>query len=884
MIVSLSRVVTAASLVLASVSPVAQTPGWFDASGRVYPCGSQGRATHRPSDHAVADVDGDGDLDVIHSTWDGFFPVGVPRAALLRNRGDGTYEAPVWLSTGGNTASVTAADVNGDGAVDLAFGVSNTLGSGNRVLVLLGNGDGTFANGGRHACGSGPLDLAAGDMDGDGDVDLVSANLGADSVTVLLNDGSGQFGARRDAGAGGRPQSLRLGDLDGDGDLDVAVSGGSGAPVRVLFNEGGGQLTLRSTPPAAVSALAGIAMGDVDRDGDLDLVWGAGAAQGLVSSFTLWRNDGAGGFGAGERLATGLSFRGAAVDIADIDGDGWPDIAGCALGNFNDWCYLPGDGAGGFLSARMKGSAGEYSTALVIADVDRDGDGDVLIGNEGSNTLSVHEFDSGAFRDPPPTTVAQLTVDFDIADLDLDGDLDIVCADSTLHRLINRGDGTFENFSVALRLGRFRFVRLRDLDGDGYPDLLMVKSSASPPYDLYTAINDGTGRFGAVVQWQIRTCGGNDLETLDWDGDGDLDVIVSETLGCLSVPFQRLFYLENKGDGTFEPPVTEDNVLYPIRDRMAAADFDRDGNMDFATTASGPGLAVHLGRGDGTFVGPTAIAVTKAPGPSWLTTADMNRDGDMDLVFTSAMEGTFGFDCEVGVFLGNGDGTFVEMEPQYGPWSLQFLAEFSVNTMDADGDGVLDVIASGISSSEVLVFRGTGDGNLQPAQRYAMPGDAWRSRGADMDGDGRDDLVVLVHAFPPIGNGQIVVLFGGDGEICQPDLGFAGPGSTRLTVCGPALHPGNAAELLLRGAPASAPCALGFGFTATPTPILGGTLVPLPLAVVLPSSTDPGGALRLAPIASGAGPLDVFVQAVVLDAGQPRGLQFSNAVRVEFLP
>ncbi len=122
-------------------------------------------------------------------------------------------------------------------------------------------------------------------------------------------------------------------------------------------------------------------------------------------------------------------------------------------------------------------------------------------------------------------------------------------------------------------------------------------------------------------------------------------------------------------------------------------------------------------------------------------------------------------------------------------------------------------------------------------------------------------------------------------EACQENVGFAGPGLTHLSVCGDPLTPGGSADVKLEGAPTLAPALAVFGFSSNPTPILGGTLVPFPPAGTSSFVTDGVGELFLpGAVSSAIGPADVFLQFLVVDPMQAGGVQFSNAVRLEFLP
>ena len=121
--------------------------------------------------------------------------------------------------------------------------------------------------------------------------------------------------------------------------------------------------------------------------------------------------------------------------------------------------------------------------------------------------------------------------------------------------------------------------------------------------------------------------------------------------------------------------------------------------------------------------------------------------------------------------------------------------------------------------------------------------------------------------------------------VCQTDLGFAGPGTTMLSLCGDALASGGQAELLVTGAPAQTPAWIVFGFQANPTPLYGGTVVPLPYTALVPTQTDAAGEVSLA--VSGGGvpaPTFAYFQAFAFDLSLPFLLQFSNAIEATYLP
>jgi hypothetical protein len=131
----------------------------------------------------------------------------------------------------------------------------------------------------------------------------------------------------------------------------------------------------------------------------------------------------------------------------------------------------------------------------------------------------------------------------------------------------------------------------------------------------------------------------------------------------------------------------------------------------------------------------------------------------------------------------------------------------------------------------------------------------------DVDGNGQGDLCT----------------------VCQPDLGWGGPGVMTLSVCGQPLGSCQSATLMIEGAPSLAPAWLFFGLAAGAAPFHGGTLVAWPALGSWPLMTNPAGRVTLT-LAGGAAALDMVLQAVALDTSLPEGVAISNAVLVHYLP
>jgi len=190
----------------------------------------------RDSSVAVADVNGDGKPDIVVA--------GGNSVGVLIGNGDGTFQAVVTYSVVGYSAtSVAVGDLNGDGRPDIV--VAN-LGSsnGNRdgtADVLLGNGDGTFQSPLYYSSGgSQAFSVAIADVNGDGKPDLVLANNMTDNVGVLLGNGDGTFSAAVTYGSGGDADWVTVADMNGDGKPDLIVSNEYASNVGVLLGNGDG--------------------------------------------------------------------------------------------------------------------------------------------------------------------------------------------------------------------------------------------------------------------------------------------------------------------------------------------------------------------------------------------------------------------------------------------------------------------------------------------------------------------------------------------------------------------------------------------------------------------------------------------------------------------
>jgi hypothetical protein len=398
----------------------------------------------------VSDVNGDGKPDLLVLNDNGESGSGDGSVGVLLGSGDGNFRRAVIYDAGGvGSIGMAVGDVNGDGKPDLVVASQGCSTKSMCLGVLLGNGDGTFRPAARYPLGglpyaSGPglfIPVMIADINGDGIPDLVAVsqtdqNYGDGLVDVFLGIGDGTFKPVLTYDSGGfAAYSGILEDVNGDGKPDVVV--------------------LNCSPHGSTDCSHNATIGVLIGNGD--------------GTFQEAKTYDSGGLGGGTALV-----------VADVNGDGKPDILvgnGCpgnctGVGSFG---VLLGKGDGTFQPRVLYSLAGVGGVEdIVVADLNGDGKPDLLIVGDGIEAWLNKENQTFQFSAGYPTTggASQVLV----TDLDGDGKLDFVdinTTSATADARLGNGDGTFQSLKT-FQLGgsEISWGTIADINGDGRPDLI----------------------------------------------------------------------------------------------------------------------------------------------------------------------------------------------------------------------------------------------------------------------------------------------------------------------------------------------------------------------------------------------------------------------------
>lgn len=653
-----------------------------------------------------------------------------------------TFKNPGLIQTTYDPLTVATGDLNGDGIPDLVYvdGISPY-----GLHILLGNGDGTFADKTDLIL---PADLGPiinlADVTNDGVLDIIvgGATSSSGEIAVFPGKGDGTFAAAvitklshsgSNGGSASFNANLAFADVNGDGAVDLVAADYMSATIYILFGNNTGKFTLGSTvSPYYFTGETKTYLYDLNGDGNLDMVV----------------NDLAGGetyvfLGNGNStFQSGIYYAARAVLLTDLNGDGHPDLVGTAApGQIQ---VLLGNPDGTFASPTI---VTDFPAADVLGGVgDFNGDGlpDFLLITPVGVAVALGQGNL-SFASPTASVAGALLPGYylnciAIAKFIGNNDSDVAMAvDGGLLLLKSNGDGTFasaDSYDLSTTVGA---VSVGDYNGDKLPDIAVTVSATYPR----VLLGNGTGQFSPAPD-QNKTYStaapSQSMLTADFNGDGksDLDILADSS----SFPYGQPFILYGEGEALFAPPVAINTGPSLI------GDFNNDGRSDLIYL-SGAGIVVMLGQSSDSFS--QVITPVNYPTLSVAGIGDLNQDGKLDAVtFESGL---------MRVWLGKGDGTFTQANLLN--ISTQQLNTKSVIVADVDGDGNADIVVIPYPNQigppyPFAICYGNGDGTFQAPVLLSISHTYTQLVVADVNQDHKPDLVMT--------DGSVIAVIEGQGN------------------------------------------------------------------------------------------------------------------------
>ncbi|CAF0880594.1 unnamed protein product [Rotaria sordida] len=649
----------------------------------------------RPYSIAIGDLNNDTQMDIVVTNS------GNENLGIFLGHGNSSFATQIIypIGVGSSPGHVIMDDFNRDNWLDVAITDDND----DNIIILIGNGSGTFSTQLTYFTGSGskPSALAVGYFNNDKYLDLAVANRGRDTIGIFFGLDYTSFKHQElcDAGMDSSPDSLAIGDFNNDGHLDMVTTLYYGGKLGVFLGYGNGSFTPLSTySDMQFSQPRAVTVGDVNNDNQLDII----EVKRGINSISIILGYGNGTFADPLLYSTGSDTRPRSVSAGDFNHDNRLDVTVANYGANNIGVFF-GYGNGTFedVIALSTGKASRPNS-VTIFDINNDTHLDIIVANRGIDQVGVF----------------------------------LGYGNRSFTQQMTFSTGTDSSPTVAIA---------RDFDNDGRADLAISNYGTSNILIFYRYDN---GTFGTLRSFTTGTSlHPEQMEVGDFNNDNQLDIIVTDS----NSQYVGVFFGYN--DGTFASislvPLSETTSIIGY---VAVGDFNNDTHLDFALADYGHNyIQVYLANGTKPFTGQTTFYdVGQGTHPSALAVGHFNNDSHLDLAV--ANYGT----SNIGILLGYENGTFSNVTT-YSTGDDSYPLSLIVG--DFNNDSLTDIIVANSMADNIIILIGLGNGEFFTLTTYSMGHNSQPMSIAvgDFNKDYKKDIAVA-----NFGTNNICILFGYD--------------------------------------------------------------------------------------------------------------------------
>ncbi len=579
-----------------------------------------------------------------------------------------------------------------------------------------------------------PTSVRATDVDGDGHTDVLSASSYDDKIAWYENDGSSvpNFTVHTITTNAGGPKSVYAANVDGDSDTDVLSASSLDDKITWYENDGSSDPSFTAhTITTNADRAKSVYAADVDGDSHTDILSASSGDDKIV----WYENDGSSDPSFTTHTITTNADQAESVYAVDVDGDGHTDILSASSADSKIAWYENDGSSDPSFSAHTIDPVASGARSVHAADVDGDGDTDVLSASSGDDKIVWYENDGSS---DPSFTTHTITTNADgaksvyAADVDGDGHTDVFSASSDDDKIAwyeNDGNSnpSFTAHTITTNAGEAQSVYAANVDGDSDTDVL----SASPGDDKI-AWHENDGSMHPDFSEHFITSppfvnSPTSVYSVDVDGDNYTDVLSA------SFDDDKISWYEN--DGNSNPSFTAHTITTNASEAQSvyAANVDGDSDTDVLSASSGD---ITWYENDGTS-DPSFTAHTIATNlSSTISVHGANVDGDSDIDVLSASSG----DDKITWYENDGNSN-----PSFTAHTITTNAvrAQSVYAADVDGDSDTDVLSASSDDDKIAWYE--NDGNSNPsftAHTITTNANGARSvHAADVDGDGDTDVL-----------------------------------------------------------------------------------------------------------------------------------------------